>query len=175
MRASWWRAAAHRDERGATLILAMVLLLAIGLSMAAVITFAGAAATTTTNLHDQTTIQSEAASATTLAIQYARYNDTSPSSTPSTTACLPPGASEPVVVTCSGTSFSASRQIQLFTCASGTTASACATATSPVLLLYSEVTYDDIPPGELAESCAQLNTCGISVIVDDWDVRLADS
>lgn len=176
MTAAWRRRKPRRDDRGATLILAMVLLFAIGLSLLAVVNFAGAAATTTINLHDLATTESEASSATTLAIQWSRYNNITPSSTPSETACLPSGVAEPVVVACTGTSFSASRKIQFFTCVSGTSASACAAATSPsVLLLYSEVTYNDLPPGIVGALCSAINTCGISLTIDNWDVRAADS
>jgi type II secretory pathway pseudopilin PulG len=193
----------QRSEEGATLLLALVFILGVSLVIGGVATLATAGFTTTTNLAQERSLEVDAESAATLAIENERYNyDPNPFSSPSvgtlTPDCMPQaqGGSGPVsydglATYCWGNSFPGSansRVVRFYVCPTGSAATVTTAGAFPdpgcspgsAVLLYAAVTYDDLPPNAppKADDCTSEpppNTCGIAMTVDAWDVRTADN
>lgn len=191
-----------RSESGSALILALVFLLATGLLTLALATFAVEADTNTTNVRAVGTVNLNAESVATATIEAIRtsYNfPGQPSTTyypvgaasPTAVACTPTEATTSFLVACIGYATpgtTQSRVVDLYVCATANVASAQACylsntaapgSASSKIALFAEVTYDDIPPGQPASAaaCSSLYTatCGMTMIIDHWDVRTADS
>ena len=114
---------------------------------------------------------------------------------PSAVSCTPTEATTSFVVGCIGYASPGSIQtriVDLYVCATanvGTgdagaqacyqTNTALANSSSSKIALFAEVTYDDLPPNQpaAAASCSSTNssTCGMTMTIDHWDVRAADS
>lgn len=188
----------HRSERGTALILAMVFLLAVGLVIIATANFAVNASVNTVNARgEQATIaNAEAeASAAMQAIRTAYFYPgcdagTCPkiynSLTPTSYSCTPPGVVSSLEVNCIGSGGSAENQaartVDFYVCqsaASGGPADCAAAAASSKVLLFAQAQYLDLPAGETStdNQCTATSTatCGLTLSVTAWDVRLADS
>lgn len=180
-------------ESGAVLILALVFLLVVAVLILAISNFAVEAATNTTNLRTQRSLESNAEGAATAAIQNVRLNygasqygsvfgPTITWSNP--VSCLPAGypTSPTVAVWCKAYAIPDSpttRVVDFYVCppTPGVTAATCTALNSQYVQLYAEVVYDDLPPGSVATACnaATNATCGLTVNINPWDVRIADS
>lgn len=180
---------AEASERGAVLILALVFLLAIGLVTIATASMAVNANANTSNAHTQLVTQANLESEASLAIQATRippgnsYNYAGCSSNcyatsgfSSASNCTPSaGAISGLTVYCEGSGGNGSsptRTVDFYVCKSG---NAC--PGNPAL--FAEVIYQDLPAGEpqTADQCTTTSTvtCGLTMTVASWDVRLADS
>lgn len=170
-------------EEGSALLIALILVLALGLVLGALATFARGALLTTTNLSSQRSIELDATNAVTAAMQSVRrsYTDSIYTSTAGTN-CLPnqtPLPNDPYYVFCVGTAAPGSllsRQVQFYAC---TTSSSCIT-TPADQVLYAVANYDDIPEGATpagysACSTTTTATCGVRMIVAVWDLRVDES
>ena len=186
------------------LVLAMVLLLAVGIVGVSLATFATQAETTSEALTgpEQTSaagaplatapmseraLRANAASAATVTIQAVRsvYTATGLTYTGSVgaTACSPSWVSTDYLfnVWCRASAYpgaAATRVVQFYVCSTATTGATCTASGSSALALYAQVSYDDVPTSQPTSSaCSSLSTstCGLSMTVDRWDVRLADS
>jgi hypothetical protein len=164
------------DERGASLILALGFLFAVGIVIAAVATLATNAFQTTNNLGQQRTLEANAESAATVAIENVRYNNIAPATM---TNCMPGGTAYQGMTTfCAYTNppnpFSPESRVIEFCTTSG---SSCA-AGNPIYV-SAVVRFDDLPPNSegTADNCGSgtPTTCGIAMTVDSWDVRTADN
>jgi hypothetical protein len=179
---------ADRDERGTTLILALVFVFVVAIVLVAVGGLAANALLNTSNSRVQRTSAEDAESAVTVAMQYLRYNS-APHSPPS---CLPPGenipsadprvaTSDPVQVYCirhPGTGTQ-TRIVDFYAilCPTGTSTAAgsCTTSTGSVLL-HAQVTYDDLNDvGDDDCGSGVTTTCGVGMDVVTWDVLAADT
>lgn len=179
----------ERDaDEGTILIIALMFLLVIGVITGAVAQMAIGASVNSTNARIQQTSQANLESEVSLAVQaarsgynyglcttscYARSGFTSPSDcTPSS------GGISGLSVWCEGSGGSENglptRTIDFYVCVGAT--SCAGSTTAP---LYAEALYLDLPPGEPLsdDQCTAVltNTCGITVSLTAWDVRLADS
>jgi Tfp pilus assembly protein PilX len=185
------------SEQGAALVLAIVFLVAMSILVVVLGNLATEASTTTSNVRYQTTIEANAESAATFAIQQVRrsYSQAapygSPGNPPSPQNCLPSGAlSGPLVadtpyhnsltVFCAGTQTGSTRTVNFYVCGpSSVSVSTCISSTSNSELLFASVTYFDSPSSDLplAASCGATSnaTCGVTMSIDAWDVRTADS
>jgi hypothetical protein len=175
------------DERGTSLILALVFVFAVGMVLVAVGGLAANALLNSNNARAQRTSAQDAETAVTIAMQYVRYIP----ALPSPSACLPPnstipssdprsGAGNPLEVYCTTTVTPTSirtRVVEFFACSSGTSADSCVTA-SP--LLHAEVSYNDLN-SQGVDDCYDAQpepvttSCGTSMTVNLWDVIGADS
>jgi Tfp pilus assembly protein PilX len=182
----------ERSEQGAALVLAIVFLVAMSILVVVLANLATEASTTTSNVRDQTTIEANAESAATFAIQQERrsYSSALYRSPPTPQPCLPTYAlSGPLTqspyhssftVWCLGTQSGSTRTVEFYVCGPSTvTATQCVSHGSINELLFASVTYVDSPGGDLpfSVSCnAQSNaTCGVSMSINEWDVRTADN
>ncbi len=181
------RLSVRRDERGTSLILALVFVFAIGLVLVAVGGLAANALLNTSNARAERTSTGDAENAVTIAMQYLRYNP-APAAPPS---CLPPSSTIPssdpgvtahnpvqVQVDCIVTTTSTGRLVEFYACPLGaSTEPACQTAA----LLHAEVAYDDRNAQDsnnidcYDQPLAVTTSCGTAVNVDLWDVIGADS
>jgi hypothetical protein len=175
----------HESERGASLILALVFLFAVGIVLAAVGTLAADALLNTNNARSQRTAAQDADTAVTVAMQYTRYNYVSPASP---TGCLPsslaipssdPGrsATNPVEVYCTQ-DFSylqnPTRVVDFYAC--GTTINETTCTTVPgAALLHARVDYSDLNANGL-DFCSSTTTssCGLAMTIAFWDLVGAD-
>ena len=173
-----------RDDSGSALIIALVLMLALGLLMGALATFAQGALMTKTNLATQRGIELNASNAVTAAMENERktydpnvYSSTAPTST--TPNCLPNGAlpGNAYYVFCFGTDAPGtllSRQVQFYAC---TTSTSCV-GTAANQVLYAVADYDDVPPNATPAGFSACNsptnesTCGIRMTVAVWDLKV---
>jgi hypothetical protein len=175
----------RRDERGTSLILALVFIFAVGMVLVAVGGLAANALLNTNNADAERTSAQDAENAVTIAIQYVRYLP----ALPSPSLCLPPGSTIPssgqgngannLEVYCTTTvqqTNSRTRVVEFYACPSGTSPVNC--GTSP--LLHAEVSYNDLNSQGVddcyVEGGATVTTsCGTAMNVDLWDVTGADS
>ena len=181
----------RQSDSGAALILALVFLLAVGTLIVAVGQFAVTAQSNTINLKAERALRANASSAATVAIQQVRVNyayqpDTSQTALhyDGTPYLCAPGwvnTSYKVTVFCQGTAYpgtASSRVVDFYVCKNGTSASTCTAAGSSSTVLVSEVIYDDVPAGQPTGaqcSAGSSGTCGLTVSISKWDIRLADS
>jgi type II secretory pathway pseudopilin PulG len=185
------------SEQGAALVLAIVFLVAMSILVVVLGNLATEASTTTSDVRYQTTIEANAESAATFAIQQVRrsYGQAAPYGTPGNPTtpqnCLPSGAlSGPLVtgtpyhnsltVYCAGTQAGSTRTVNFYVCGpSSVSAAQCTSPTGKSELLFASVTYFDSPSGDLplSASCGPTSnaTCGVTMSVNEWDVRTADS
>jgi hypothetical protein len=185
-----------RDEQGVSLIMAIGFVFAIGILVSAIATFATNAFITSYNLGHQRGVEANAESAATIAIDYERqiYDHTALAATPSNPAnCMPPGnqiyptnPSIPAHMTvfCAPLSVNpgtAASRVMEFTVCPVSTSAMTPPASCGQTDLYTTVIFDDLPPrsGPAADTCptisTPLNTCGIAMTVQSWDVRTADN
>ncbi len=184
---------AQRGDQGAALILAIVFLVAMSILTVVLGNLATEAATTTTNARDQTTVESNAESAATVAIQEVRrsYGQASYGGPSDPKNCLPPGAltgplsqtpyHTSLTVWCTGSQslLTSTRTVHFYVCGPSSVSFAhCRSHTGNSQLLFASVTYVDSPGGDLPLSlCDPLSdaTCGVTMTINEWDVRTADS
>jgi Tfp pilus assembly protein PilX len=186
----------RRTDQGAALILAIVFLLAMSILVVVLGNLATEASTTTVNVRDQTTVEADAESAGTFAIQQVRRSyslapyGSPPGQFASPTNCLPATAlSGPLTQTpyqtsltvfCAGSQLGSTRTVNFYVCGpSSASASQCTQPNSKNELLYASVTYVDAPSGDLplSASCGSTSsaTCGVTMTINEWDVRTADN
>jgi Tfp pilus assembly protein PilX len=194
MKAPWSSAQrGERGDQGAALILAIVFLVAMSILAVVLGNLATEASTTISNVRDQTTVENNAESAASFAIQQERR-----SYTPAVYArpanpqdCLPTQAlsgplthspyQSSLTVWCVGSQSAptSTRTVDFYVCGpSSVSESQCTSPGSKNELLFASVTYDDSPGGELPLSfCGPLTnaTCGVTMTVNEWDVHTADS
>jgi hypothetical protein len=186
---------AEGTEAGTALILAIVFLMAMGILVVVLGNLATEASTTTINAHNQTTLETNAESAATAAIQQVRrgylYPVTlggtiygTPSNPGLAQACEPPGAlngaPSSLTVFCKGYQFGATRTVDFYVCGPSTVAAAqCTAPMSTNEVLFASVTFVDVPSGDspLSASCGPTSgaTCGVTMVINQWDVRTADN
>ena len=177
------------EDEGSALLLAIIFLLAIGLVILALGSFAVQSASTNVSVRTQAKVEAAAETAATAAIQQVRVSWQYPQtlgstaysndlkSTPTAQACMPSGATSAAAVYCEGWQIGTSRLVDFFVCGStyGSTSSNCLAKTE----LFAAVTYQDIPDGGApnSSSCTSSSnaTCGIKMNIGQWDVRIADS
>jgi len=177
-------------DRGAALLLALVFLLALGLVLGSIATFARGAVANTINLTTERTAELNASNAMASAIENVRRSYDPGIYTTTTTDCLPNGtripastlpdgtevAADPFYVYCTGTDYAGLRQVEFYACASSTP---CVDAPSGVAL-YAVVDYDDVPPGATPAgyyACgpSATSTCGTQMQIVIWDLEVAQS
>lgn len=169
-------------DQGASLIIALVFMLVIGLVMGAILTFARGAFTTTINVAAERSTELNATNAATVAMQSVRRSFTEGIYSSTTGAsCLPSGnlPDDPYSVWCVGTDAPgtlATRVVQFYVCA--TSANCVSTATSVVL--YAVAIYDDVPPGATppgytACGTTATSTCGIQMSIATWDLKVNET
>ena len=185
----------RRDgESGSVLILALVFILVVGLLIVATANFAVDASVNTVNSRTSqvttATVESEASSAI-QAIRGAYFYPGCSSSACTTYAalgsagtaytCTPqPNTISSLGVYCIGFGGSANgtalRTVDFYVCAAGINCAA--SANSSKVLLFAEVAYRDLPYEEdnTDNQCTQTTTktCGITLSITTWDIRLAD-
>lgn len=188
----------RRTEDGTVLILALVVLLVAGLLGIAIGSFAVGAGANVTNIRSVGALDLNAESTGMVAIESVRTSYAFPTQTPATTTYYAANAASPTAETCMpslpSTSFTVScigyqgtgdpavsRIVDFYVCASsliGGDPTKCSGLNSNVAL-FAEVTYDDIPPGQspATEACSTVSsaTCGMTMTIDKWDVRNADT
>lgn len=173
----------HSSDQGSALVIALIFILAMGLVMGAITTFATNAMSNTINLNQQRATTADIESTATIAIDYVRNNYVDFGTTPSN--CMPGQSSyathtePPASLTAFCTDdfnpgTPASRIVQFYVCPAG--------ATCSHVDLYASVTYDDVPPNApaSADTCTSPlaghpNTCGLGMTINAWDVRGADN
>ena len=182
--------AERADERGAILILALVLIVILGVAAVFLGQMSTGALLTSENLKTQRSSVEDAQTAVTIAIQNVRYNFSYyTSNTYSLTTaepCLPAGVSIPSslpgssavnddIVSCTGfvTPGSAATRTVTFTACPNSGALTC---TSSSALLVATVTFDDQPASGAAPSCNNhtVVTCGGAMTIQAWDLVGAD-
>lgn len=168
------------DERGASLILAIVFVFAVGLALVAIGDFATGALRSTSELQSLRSNEANAEAATTVAFRYVQttytasiYDGTSP-----IPSCLPSGTSLADVVYCTQSSTPPTgfdRVVDFYACSSSTSASNCAPGKSG-LFLHAQVAYSDhnFAAQKSCSSSTQV-TCGAGIVIEKWDVLRADS
>jgi hypothetical protein len=198
------KARARRDERGSSLLLAVIFVFVIGVILVALGGLAAGAFRTTTNLRTQRTSSEDAETAVMVAAQLLRYSPCAgtpgqgtctpiPSSySSSSPSCLPPGAlvpssdpgvsaTDPINVFCAETANPLSpdtRVVDFYACPYVPSAANC---TGSSVVLHAEVVYDDLNAEGVSQCYFVSNTnfatssCGGSMEIDTWDVSAADS
>jgi hypothetical protein len=184
-----------RGDSGAVLIIALIFMLAMGAMIGGVATLATGDFRSSSNLAQQNTLQVNVESAATLAVDNMRYNysagvfdATLDTSTPD---CLPgasPATFQGLTVYCWGNQSpgsTGSRVVNFYVCYSQSVSNWKGFVDPPPecsqVLLSAKVTFDDVPPDAPpeADNCTagapSVNTCGIVMTIDSWDVRAADS
>lgn len=186
-RLSWLvgrRGGCEWDERGASLILALISLVVVSLIVLSMATWTSTGLNASVRFTAAQSIVSTANSATEVAAQSARYDfqsSTLDASPP--VACLPAGFNTPsvpngqsVITYCStrwNPLSSSTRKVAFYTCLSTVSAASC--ALRPLLLAI--VTYDDFPISGNYQSCspttsptppAGVSSCGTGMVVDTW-------
>jgi hypothetical protein len=183
----------NKDDQGAALLMALAFMVALGIAISAVATFATGAFTTSINLGQQRSLEANAESAATIAISNQRYqfDHSIPMAGGTPYNCMPGG--NQVYPTQSGTpgrmtvfcdivaqsqGSANSRELEFTACPVPASAASPPASCSQVEL-YALVTYDDVPPNApgSADTCGKTtpNTCGIAMTVLSWDVRTADN
>jgi hypothetical protein len=167
------------------LVLALVFVLAIGLTVVALANMATNDTVNSTNLTGQRSVEYAADGATNIAVQNVRYSGNPYSSTPAN--CLPNGGS----ITLGGTAIWVSCTRQQFNPpnavgvgGSGVTRVinfyACGTATcsSTNAVLQAQITFDDYSVSN-SYSCTwpggPLSTCGTAMTVNSWILETANN
>jgi hypothetical protein len=185
------------DERGASLLMALVFVFAVGMVISAIAAQATGAFETSYNLGDQRALEANAESAATIAIDNERYiyDSGALAATPSSYYdCMPSGnqfypqasgSPNRMTVFCSALSVhdgSADSRTMEFTACPVSSTAASPPASCGQVELYAVVVFDDLPPNAApsADTCPTiatpgLNTCGIAMTVQSWDVRTADN
>lgn len=182
----------QRDESGIALIMALILVVALGLIIGGIADLASGSFVTAYNLGQQRDLEANAESAATIALANQRYQYDSGVITTSTThECMPStaefypaavGTSDRMTVFCNALSHSPgsanSRELQFWVCRASS--SATSPPSSCQVALYAVVSYDDLPPDASpnADTCPTKpapNTCGIAMTILTWDVRTADN
>lgn len=178
------------DERGAVLVLALVLIVILGVAAVYLGQMSTGALLTSQNLKTQRSSVEDAQTAATVAIQYVRYNFSYYTShTYSVTTaepCLPPGVSIPSsapgssatnddIVSCTGKvspGSAATRSVTFTVCPNAGSP----TCTSTNGVLVATVTFDDQPASGAAPSCNNntVLTCGGAMTIQAWDLIGAD-
>lgn len=156
------------DDRGASLILAIVFVLAIGIVIAVITQFATAATVNSANLRSQRDAEISAENLATEAIGLVRFDPVICSSAGSQF----PLASKQVWCSQSGAGV---RKVQFYACPNQVPC-----GSSGDVTLHAVVVYNDTPPNQTSSSAncssvAQSSTCGIAVTIQTWDVVTADS
>jgi hypothetical protein len=181
-----------RDERGTSLILAVVFVFVIGILLVSLGGFAANALLNTSNGRQQRTTTADAENAVTIAMQYLRYT---PAATSTLSSCLPPSSTipssdprvnlshSPVQVYCQQDVFptqAQSRVVQFYACGWNVTAANCSVGNQTVLL-HAEVAYNDLNP-QGVDNCYPITppppvttSCGMAMTVNTWDVIGADN
>ncbi len=182
------RPSPRHDDRGTSLILAIVFVFVIGMVLVAVGGLAANALLNTNNARAERTSTGDGENAVTIAMQYLRYNPISTAPAPS---CLPPsstvpssdprvGAVNPLRVDCTvavNPTSSRTRVVDFYACPSGTTPlSACQSAA----VLHAEVAYNDLNADGVDDcfnvgSVVVTTSCGGAMNIDLWDVTGADN
>lgn len=174
------------NESGASLLLAVIFVMVISVSLAALLTLGGNDLLNTTNLRVERSLEYAAGSATDAAIQSVRYSyyaysggsgDVPPG------LCLPNSATsiaingDAMTVYCSGIenpNSASSRVVTFFAC-EGTPASGC---TSNNAVLQADVIFDDwslSTPSVHACAAGNKATCGTSDKTLSWTIENANS
>ena len=185
------RRISSRSDTGAALVLALLFLLVASFTVVALGYYATSAEGNTTILHQERLIETSATSTATITVQQLRTGFNFPGQGDSTsfytnhvpTTCTPTGAEAGLAVVCEGWQFGATRDVYLQVCngsATNFSTTNCAAGANGVIpLLTAEVTYIDLPAGQslTADSCTPTTsgTCGVTMSIDQWDVRASDS
>jgi hypothetical protein len=180
----------YRRDNGATLILALIFMMAVSLMMTALLNFAGNNMVASVQYQSGFNFQSAADGAAQLALQYSRYNfeantiDASPPVScwvtpgPSQLSTTAGFSSRTVDAWCStlwtplnATQQYASRTLTVYVCDQSVSASAC--AANPGLMV--EATFDDYTAAGPADSNCQPvppaspgSTCGQGMVITSW-------
>lgn len=181
----------QHDQSGSALVLAIIFLLAMALVILALGSFAVQASSTNVSVRAQAKIETAAETAATAAIQQVRVSWNYPVQTPpvptvysnsllSTATpqlCTPSGATSGETIYCEGWQIGTSRLVNFFVCGSTYATNNPATCLAKTEL-FASVTYSDIPDGGApnSASCTKTSnaTCGISMSIGQWDVRISD-
>ena len=173
----------QRTEEGAVLVLVLFFVLGIGLSLAALVTFAGTNLLATAHLQSERNIEYSADAVVEAAIQEVRMVAPSSSAAPSCPNVQPGGAtfvvnqgSGPILATCSMGTLPSGRIVQFAACPpSNTTFATC----SQNALLVAEVVYGDTGCSPGTDLNCKLSTggsgYGTSVTIDSWVVTRANA
>jgi hypothetical protein len=165
------------DEAGAVLILALVFVLAVGLTVVSLANMATNDTVNSTNLVGQRSLEYAADGAASIAVQNVRYSGNTYSSTP--TDCLPNGSSitlggTAVWVTCTEQQFNpvsgVTRVINFYTCRS-------ASCSSSNAILQAQIAFDDYSISN-AYACTpgvSVSTCGTAMTVNSWILETANN
>jgi hypothetical protein len=174
-----------RDE-GAVIILAMIFLVAVGLTVVALSSWIANDVDNSTGLANARELQTAAQSVTEFAIQNIRYNPLLSTTTVAPSACWGSGTTSGLTIDgytidvyCSThwnpTSVS-SRVVTFYACRSSATEAQCAlssgTTASQYQVIQAQVTFDDYPPEGSAPvdaSCQLWSWCGEGMTVDYWN------
>ena len=179
----------QRDDRGATLILAIVFVFAIGLLLVVIGGLAANAMLSTNNLTTLRTSEGDAEATTMVALRYVQTTY-SAGMFPGPTTCIPAtfavpssnpssSATNPFVVYCSGTvpaSGPYNRVVDFYACPAGTLAATCTAVGSSALYLHAQVAYRDTDfGGNFSCSASSTSTCGSSTVLQNWDIIRSDT
>ena len=162
----------RRDERGASLVLAIIFVFAVGLALVAIGGLATSSLRNTSNLQQLRSSEASAETATTVAIRFVQATSTNPVAMAS---CLPVASVDSTWVYCMKSSTAPppgySRLVDFYACPS---VAIC--AGSPTLILHAQVAYSDSNfSGTNNCSATLLSTCGSGIALQSWDVIRADS
>jgi len=183
------RARGRTDERGASLILAMVYVISISLVVGALADWAMNDLNNTAHFRSSTALNYAVSSTAQVAIQSMRYNPQMPATaSPALANCWTPTSgyvselttvnNDPVAIWCStvqNLASSSTRVVTMYACqttltASSTSADAMsagvACQTKPLLTV--QVTFDDYLPGGLTLTQTCTTTCGLGAKIDKW-------
>ena len=168
----------RHDERGASLVLAIIFVFAVGLALVAIGGLATGALRNTSNLQQLRSSEASAEAATTVALRYVQTSYTPSIYAGTLTSCLPVGSVSSTVVSCVQTASPPpgySRIVDFFACPSSTPVLTC-TAAAPSLVLHAQVAYSDWNfSGSKSCSATTQATCGSGIALDRWDVIRADT
>ena len=162
------------DESGAALILAIVMLFAIGILLMTISDFAGASAVTTYNLRAERTAEMTAENAITTAVSQVRSN-------PDLCAASPSYLSNHTVFCSQVINIGAlnTRTVDFYACPNATAANPCS-VTNTGEIVHAVVVFGDVPPNNPSGSVCTPGhppyyTCGITASIQSWDVKPADT
>ena len=165
-----------RDENGASLVLAIIFVFAVGLALVAIGGLATSSLRNTSNLQQLRSSEASAETATTVAIRFVQSTSTYPVAMAS---CLPVASVDSTWVYCMKSSTAPppgySRLVDFYTCPSGTPPGSCVVGNS-ALILHAQVAYSDSNFSG-ANNCSStlVSTCGSGIALQSWDVIRADS
>ena len=170
------------DETGASLILAIVFLVAIALVLVSVGGLTSSSLVATNNLKSLRATETNAETAAILAIRTVRTTYTSTYLTASPVNCSPAGTPTTEVVYCEGSAPSSSyftRVVDFYVCTTPTlppqTTGAQCVSGPPYLYLHATVQYSDFNfAGVKACSATTTATCGTQMNILTWDIPRAD-